>query len=100
MDPIRMTRNAGKVAEEVVSHLSGLVGSNVRITIEISADLPESVPDHVVRTVSENCKRPNNCVLPVTGGVVYFAAKQDPCPTGPDYARRCSTLSVDGSRAA
>ncbi len=51
-----MTRNAGKVAEEVVSHLSGLVGSNVRITIEISADLPESVPDHVVRTVSENCR--------------------------------------------
>jgi hypothetical protein len=56
LDPLRMTRDAGKVAEEVVAHLSGIVGANVKITLEISADIPDGVPDQTVRIVSENCR--------------------------------------------
>jgi hypothetical protein len=28
----------------------------VEVTIEIRADVPEGIPDHVKRTVSENCR--------------------------------------------
>jgi predicted AAA+ superfamily ATPase len=56
LDPLRMTRDAGKVAEEVIAHLSGIVGANVKITLEISADIPDGVPDQTVRIVSENCR--------------------------------------------
>lgn len=48
--------DAGKIAEEVVQHLSSLVGSNVELTLEIRADVPDGVPDNVVRTVTENCR--------------------------------------------
>lgn len=55
LDPIKLTSSAGKVAEEVVQHLSSLMGSNVHVTLEIQAQVPSGFPDHVVRTVSENC---------------------------------------------
>jgi len=44
------------VAQEVIQHLTGLLGARVRITLEIQADLPDDVPERVVRTVSENCR--------------------------------------------
>jgi predicted AAA+ superfamily ATPase len=52
----RVSRDAGKIADEVIAHLAGLMKANVRVTIEIEAEIPEGVPDHVVRTVSENCR--------------------------------------------
>ncbi len=55
-DPARVGRDAGKVAEEVIAHLSSLVGADVRITLEIEANVPGGVEDKVVRIVSENCK--------------------------------------------
>jgi hypothetical protein len=36
----------------IVAHLAGLVGANVRVTLEIEADVPDGVPEHVVRTVT------------------------------------------------
>jgi hypothetical protein len=33
-----------------------LVGAQVSVTIEIEADVPAGVPDHVVRTVTENAR--------------------------------------------
>jgi len=39
----------------VVQHLSGLVGADVEVTLEISARVPDGVPDNIVRTVTENC---------------------------------------------
>ncbi len=56
LDATRLSRDAGKIAEEVVQHLSALMDSNVEITLEIKADVPEGVPDNVVRTVTENCR--------------------------------------------
>jgi hypothetical protein len=49
-------RDATAVIEEVAQHLSGLLGSKVEITMEIHAELPEGVPEHIVRTVTENCR--------------------------------------------
>ncbi len=54
LDPTRMTRDAGEVADAVVAHLNGLLGASVQITLEIDADLPDGVPEDVVRTVTEN----------------------------------------------
>lgn len=39
-----------------MQHLAGLVGANVEVTLEIQADIPGGAPDHVVRTVTENCR--------------------------------------------
>jgi hypothetical protein len=54
LDPTRVGRDAGRVADEVIAHLAGLVGSSVRVTLEIQADVPNGAPDYVVRTVTEN----------------------------------------------
>lgn len=54
LDPTRVGRDASRIAEEVISHLTGLVGSKVHVTLEISAELPSGASDHVVRTVTEN----------------------------------------------
>ncbi len=51
-----MGRDAGRIADEVVAHLAGLVGANVSVVLEISADVRNGVPDNVVRTVTENCR--------------------------------------------
>jgi predicted AAA+ superfamily ATPase len=55
LDATRLGRDAGKIAEEVVQHLSGIVGADVEVTLEISAQIPDGAPEHVVRTVTENC---------------------------------------------
>jgi hypothetical protein len=56
LDPARTGRDAGRIADEVISHLVGLVGSDVRVTLEIEAQIPGGVPDNVVRTVTENSR--------------------------------------------
>ena len=54
LDPTRVGRDASQIAEEVVSHLVGLAGAEVTVTIEIDANLPDGASDHVVRTVTED----------------------------------------------
>ena len=56
LEPTRVGRDAGRIADEVVSHLAGLVDAEVNVTLEIDADVPGGVPDHVVRTVTENAR--------------------------------------------
>ena len=56
LDPGRLNRDFGRVAQEVVSHLSGLVGARVEVTVEVRVDCDEGFPDDVVRTVSENAR--------------------------------------------
>ena len=50
----RVGRDAGQIASEVIAHLTGLVGAEVRVTLEIEAVVPNGVPEHVVRIVTEN----------------------------------------------
>ena len=56
LDATRVGRDASKIAEEVIAHLVGLIGAKVNVTIEIDAEIPEGVPDNVVRTVTENSR--------------------------------------------
>jgi predicted AAA+ superfamily ATPase len=54
LDASRVGRDAGRIADEVIAHLVGLVGANVSVTLEIEAEIPNGAPDNVVRTVTEN----------------------------------------------
>ncbi len=49
-----MGRDAGQIAEEVISHLAGLVGAHIKVTLEIEAEVASGVPEGVVRIVAEN----------------------------------------------
>ena len=56
LDSARVGRDASQVADEVISHLSGLIGAKVTVTLEIEAEVPSGAPDNVVRTVTENSR--------------------------------------------
>ncbi len=56
LDPARGGRDAGRIAEEVISHLAGLVGAEVAVTLETTGRVPDGVPEKVVRIVTENCR--------------------------------------------
>lgn len=56
LDSTRVGRDAGRIADEVIAHLAGLVGADVTVTLEIEAHIPSGAPDHVVRTVTENSR--------------------------------------------
>jgi len=56
LDSERVGRDAGRVSDEVIAHLAGLVGSSVQVTLEIEADVPNGVPEKVVRIVTENAR--------------------------------------------
>src|SRR5262249_50414541 len=48
VDPLRLGRDAARIAEEVVQHLAGIVGAKLDITIEIHAELPDGASDKLV----------------------------------------------------
>lgn len=52
LDPAGVGRDASKIAEEVIAHLVGLVGSSVEITLEIEAEIPRGCAR---RAGSEEC---------------------------------------------
>ena len=56
LDPARAGRDAGKVTDEVISHLVGLMGSKVKVMLEIDAQIPNGSPEKVVRIVTANCR--------------------------------------------
>jgi hypothetical protein len=55
LNPTRIGRDVGQIAEEVIAHLSGLVDAQVNIVLEIEVRAPNGVPEQTVRIVSENC---------------------------------------------
>jgi predicted AAA+ superfamily ATPase len=56
LDGMRVVKDAGRVMMEVVEHLSTLPGAELDVTLEVRVKVPESVPEDIVRTVSENAK--------------------------------------------
>jgi len=54
LDPDRVGRDAGRIAEEVITHLSVQKGARITVTLEIQAELPEGANETLVRTVTEN----------------------------------------------
>ncbi|MGH3675761.1 MAG: hypothetical protein ACRDU5_08505 [Mycobacterium sp.] len=55
IDPNRAGRDVGRIAEEVLQHLTTLPRTNLKLMLEIEADAPDGVPDDVQRLVTENC---------------------------------------------
>lgn len=56
VDPVRLGRDASRIAEEILQHLTGMVGSKVEITLEIQAELAVGASEKLVRDVTENCR--------------------------------------------
>ncbi len=56
LDETRVGRDAGRVAEEVIAHLTGIVGATVTVTLEVEAQIPSGASDQVVRIVTENSR--------------------------------------------
>jgi hypothetical protein len=55
-EALRLSRDGDQIAREVLQHLNALVGANVKVTLEISAEFAGDVPESTVRTVTENCR--------------------------------------------
>ena len=56
LDPLRVSRDASQIADEVIQHLTKLIGADVKITLEIQARFEQGVSDKTVRDVTENCR--------------------------------------------
>jgi len=56
IDNIRAGSNVGKIAEEVIQHLTTQQDSDVEIYLEIKANIPKGASEKVRRDVLENCK--------------------------------------------
>ncbi len=56
LDPTRVTRDVGTIANEVIAHLAGVDGAEVTVTLEIEASIPNGASEQLVRTVSENSR--------------------------------------------
>lgn len=56
LDPTRVGRDASRIAEEVISHLSSMLGVQVTVTLEIEAMIPGGASDQVIRIVTENAR--------------------------------------------
>jgi predicted AAA+ superfamily ATPase len=54
LDPGRLARDAGKLAEEVVAHLNAIDGTDIDVTIEITATNLAGFAEPVRKLVSEN----------------------------------------------
>jgi predicted AAA+ superfamily ATPase len=55
LDPTRPVRDAEKVIQEVVQHLTALVGADVEVRVDIQARHVGGLPDKLVRDLTENC---------------------------------------------
>jgi hypothetical protein len=53
-DPGRLARDAGRLAEEVVAHLNAVDGTEIEITIEVTATNPAGFGEPLRKLVSEN----------------------------------------------
>jgi hypothetical protein len=56
LNPVRLSRDASDMANEIVQYLVKQPGAKVEVTLEIQAEIPNGAPDDLIRTVSENCR--------------------------------------------
>ena len=59
LNPQRVNRDVPAIVEEVIEHLTTLMGADVEISLEINARRPEGFDEKTVRTVSENSRTLN-----------------------------------------
>src|SRR5262249_34698543 len=86
LDPLRLGRDAGKIAEEVVQLLAGLVGATVDITLEIQGNLPDGASEKLGRDVTEN------------GRTLRFTPSRRGAPARPRAAGGLGSPALPGSR--
>lgn len=51
----RLGRDAGRISDEVLTHLTGLMGAKAKITLKIDIEVLNGGPEGEVRIISENC---------------------------------------------
>ena len=56
IDPDRAGRDMGKVAQEILQHLTTLRGAKVKVTVEIEAEVADGLPGDIQRVLDENCR--------------------------------------------
>jgi hypothetical protein len=56
LDATRVGRDASRIAEEVLAHLSSQPGAGVTVIMDIAVRLPAGASEHTVRVVSENAR--------------------------------------------
>lgn len=56
LDPQRVNREMGMIVEEIIQRLTSLTGTDVEITLEISASRPAGFEDAAIRTINENSR--------------------------------------------
>lgn len=56
LDPQRVNREMSTIVEEIIQRLTSLTGTDVEITIEISAERDAGFDDSTIRTISENSR--------------------------------------------
>jgi hypothetical protein len=56
INPLRMIDDSGKIAGEVVQHLTKQIDAEVEIKIEIQAKLPKGADEKLRRDITENCR--------------------------------------------
>jgi hypothetical protein len=56
LNATRLSRDVDAIASSIVQHLAGLLDADVKITLEIEAEMPSGAPENIVRTVTENCR--------------------------------------------
>lgn len=54
LDSARVGRDAARIAEEIIGHLTSLPGATASITLEIDIEAPNGIPEDRVRAVTEN----------------------------------------------
>ena len=58
--PVRLEKDVRRLIDALSDEFEvvypGLVGSKVKVTLEVEAELPDGAPEHVVRTVTENSR--------------------------------------------
>jgi hypothetical protein len=54
LDGSRVGRDAGRIADEILSHLASLNKAKVSVTMEIEINVPDGVDEKIIRIVTEN----------------------------------------------
>ena len=56
LDAMRVARDAQKILDEVIQHLTTLPNATVEVTMEIQADTSDGFPEKTIETVKANCQ--------------------------------------------
>ena len=54
LNSVQTGKHAARIADEVIAHLAALPNANLKITLEIHAEVPAGIDEHTVRTVTTN----------------------------------------------